>query len=173
MAAALSTLALIGVSSPARALSGSPQTGPFPVGNLLSYANSDMEGTAGDWISVSNAALSLSTSTALLHDDSLADTSASAGTSAYKLDANNYDQINLTGGDTYTVGAYFKIPATSGESLTFGLGNYDSSGTWLGWSYTSSLSLNNSGKWQYVQGQITEPSTRRTRLAPPRSPSPA
>jgi hypothetical protein len=161
LAAALSGLLVaFGAATPAFAGSGSSQAVPFPVGNLLSYANSDFEGSA-NFIAVTNVGTISDSAAAAEHgNDSLKFTSASAGSTVLKLqEGSSATQIDVTGSDTYTLGGWFKLPAAnSGESVTFGLGLYNSSGTWIGWSDTSALALSAVTTWQYVQGQITVPS---------------
>src|SRR5262249_42373569 len=118
--------------------------------------------------SVSNATLTDDASSAFLHASSLRDTVPAAGTSTFKLgNAAGAVQIPVTAGDTYTVGAYFRIPAVSGQSLTFGLGFYNASRTWLGWGRTSALALSGSGAWQYVSGQVTAPATAASVIGSP------
>jgi hypothetical protein len=154
--------------APAQATVGITQPGPFEAGNLLDYANSDFEGAIGNWTSVSNATLTDDTTHSFLHNDSLLDSVPAAGTSTFKLgNASGAVQIPVTQGNTYTVGAYFKIPAVTGQSLTFGLGFFNASGTWLGWGRTGSLGLTSSGKWQYVSGQITAPANAASVIGSP------
>lgn len=159
LAAILSGLLFVaGTPVPALAGSGSPQAGPFPVGNLLSYANSDFEGQA-NFTAVTNIGTISDSSAVKLHGkDSLEfTTGVTAGTTALKLkEGSSATQINVTGSDIYTLGGWFKLPAAnSGETVTFGLGLYDSTGTWLGWYSTPALNLNATSSWQYVQGQVT------------------
>jgi hypothetical protein len=161
LVAALSgSLVAVSAATPAFAASGVSQTGDFPVGNMLDYDNSDFEGVA-NFTSVSNIGTISDSSAASLHgNDSLMFTSSAKGTTVLKLQVGSTPtQIDVAGSDTYVVGGWFKLPAAnSGESVTFGLGLYDSSGSWIGWSDTSALSLNAVDTWQYVQGQITVPS---------------
>jgi hypothetical protein len=166
-ATASSVLAVAGVSivaaMPAHAASAPMQTAPAEVGNLLDYADSDFEGTIGSWVPVSNATLTDDTSEAYLHDDSLLDTVPAAGTSTFELGKGSSAlQITVGAGDRYTVGAYFKIPAVSGQSLTFGL---DFSNTWAS---TGRLSLADTGGWQYMSGQITAPPNATSVINSPR-----
>jgi hypothetical protein len=165
-------LMVVGVSAvaamPAHATSGITQAGPAEVGNLLDYANSDFEGTIGNWAAVANAKLSDDTRQAFLHDDSLLDTVPTAGTSTFGLgEGSSAVQIPVTGSDTYTVGAYFKIPAVSGQSLTFGLDFYNSAGKSIAWVRTGSLSLAGTGDWQYVSGQIQAPTAASSVIGSP------
>lgn len=136
------------------------QTGPFPVGNLLNYANSDIESASFNWagdLSQANDIASIGQDTvSLLHGHSLKIVASGTGTMIYKL-GNGQDNtgvaINLpqTGGD-YRVGAYMKVPAsTSQHTVEFDLGCYNSSGQWLGWAAGPPVSMNTSGKWQYVE----------------------
>jgi hypothetical protein len=168
-AAGLMTLGLTTAASvPALATTGVTQAGPFEVGNYLDYANSDFEGTTGDWVSVSNATLTDDTAHAFLHGGALLDTVPAAGTSTFKLgNAATAVQIPVTAGSTYTVGAYFRIPAVTGQSLTFGLGFFNAAGTWLGWQRTGPLSLSGSGQWQYLSGSVTAPATAASVIGSP------
>jgi hypothetical protein len=165
--AASGVLAVAGVSVvtavPAHAASAAALAAPAEVGNLLDYADSDFEGTIGNWAPVSNATLSDDTSQAYLHDDSLLDTVPAAGTSTFELgEGNSAPQITVASADQYTVGAYFKIPAVSGQSLAFGL---DFSNTWVS---TGRLSLAGTGQWQYVSGRITAPAGATSVISSPR-----
>jgi hypothetical protein len=159
-AASLMAAGLSGViSAPAQAASGTLQTGPFEVGNLLNYANSDFEGTTGNWASVSNATLTDDPNHQFLHDASLLDTATSAGTSSFKVgNGSPTIQINVTGGDKYRVGAYFKAPAVNGQTVQFSLGCYTSGGTWIGAESDPASTLLNTTKWQYSESVITLPS---------------
>jgi hypothetical protein len=159
-AAGLASLAILAVPAvPAFAGLGTPQAGPFPVGNLLSYANSDFEGTPVNYISVSNATLSQST-VKYLHSHSLRDTVAAAGTSSFKLqEGTGPTQINVTNPATYTIGGYFKLSSSAaGQTVQFSLGCYDSTGKWIGWQDTPVESLAGATTWQYAEGQVTVPS---------------
>jgi hypothetical protein len=156
--------ALPAQAAPARTeavAAGTPPAGPFEPGNLLDFAESDFEGSAGTggWIGVSNATLSQSTTQAYLHDDSLEDTIGTAGTSTYKVGGDTEIAVNNDGDDTYTVGGYFKVPAATGRTVTWRLGFYNTNGGWLGWGATSAISLNSTGNWQYAAGTIQAPST--------------
>lgn len=132
------------------------EAGPFPVGNLLNYANSDFEGHA-NFIGVANATISDSSS-GFLHSHSLQDTVVRRGTSTFRLHTGI--GIRVSGGSTYTVSAYVRLSsASSGQALTFGLACVTSAGTRLGWSYTPRLALVGEQTWQYVEGQTTVPST--------------
>ena len=131
------------------------EPGPFPVGNLLSYANSDFEGQA-NFIGASNATISDS-STGFLHSDSLQDTVGQAGTSTFSLQQGV--AIRVGGGNTYTISAYIKLSSTAGgQALSFAVNCYARPGMWVGWAYTPSLQLTGAQSWQYVEGQITVPS---------------
>jgi hypothetical protein len=141
------------------------QPGPFPVGNLLSYANSDFEGQV-NFTASSNATISDS-STGFLHSDSLQDSVGKAGTSVFKLQKGV--AIGVSGGSTYTLSAYVMLSsASSGQTLTFGLNCYSSPGHSLGWSYTPSLALVGEQTWQYVEGQVTVPSACTNVVASPK-----
>lgn len=161
-AAGLVSFGMLAVpSAPAFAGLGTPQAGPFPVGNLLSYANSDFESTPVNYINVSNATLSQST-VKYLHSFSLRDTVGTAGgTSSFKLqEGSGSTQINVTGGATYTIGGYFKLSSSAtGQTVQFSLGCYTSTGTWIGWYSTPTLSLAAATTWQYAEGQVTVPIT--------------
>lgn len=50
---------------------------------LVSYADADLEGSTGDWVNVANSTLSVDTTTAFLHKDSL---KAVAGTTSAMQD---------------------------------------------------------------------------------------
>jgi hypothetical protein len=133
-ALAATGLVAVGLSAlaPARAhaATGIMQAGHFEVGNLLDYANSDFEGTTGDWAGVSNAALTDDAGHQFLHDFSLLDTAAAAGTSSFKLGTGSGAvQINMPTGPEFRVGAYFKAPAVSGQTVRFSLNCFMSDGT--------------------------------------------
>ncbi|MGH3156207.1 MAG: carbohydrate binding domain-containing protein, partial [Streptosporangiaceae bacterium] len=158
-AAAASSLLAAGLfaaaSAPASASAG-PQAGPFEVGNLLSYANSDFEGTIGNWAGVSNATLTDDTSHSFLHNDSLLDTTTTAGSSSFRISGTpDAIDINVTPGDEYRVGAYFKLPADSGETVQFSLNCYDSAGDYLGVVNGTTNNLLDTTKWQYSEDDIT------------------
>jgi hypothetical protein len=132
------------------------EPGPFPVGNLLNYPNSDFEGQT-NFIAVSNATIGKS-STAFLHSFSLQDTVGSAGTSVFRL--RRGVAIGVNGGSRYTVSAYVKLSsAAGGQTLRFGLGCYTSGGTFVALSNTPKLPLVGETSWQYVEGHTTVPST--------------
>jgi hypothetical protein len=162
LAAATAAAAGLTLSGPAQqALAATiTQTGPFPVGNLLNYANSDLESTGFNWAPDQSQANDISSfgqdTVSLTHSHSLKIVAASTGTIIYKL-GNGQDNtsvaINLpkTGGD-YRVGAYMKVPAgTSQHSVEFDLGCYDSTGQWLGWVTGTPVTMNTAGSWQYVE----------------------
>jgi hypothetical protein len=112
LAAALSGLLVaFGAATPAFAGSGSSQAAPFPVGNLLSYANSDFEGSA-NFIAVTNVGTISDSAAAAEHgNDSLKFTSASAGSTVLKLqEGSSATQIDVTGSDTYTLAAGSSSP---------------------------------------------------------------
>ena len=138
------------------------QAGPFPVGNLLSYANSDFEGSA-NFIPVTNVGtISDSSAHQYSHQDSLAFTAKAAGTVAVKMeeDHTNGTKFAVTGGDTYTVGAYIRLPTTgtTTETVTFSLASYDSSGNWIRWTDSSPVNLSSTKTWRYVEANIKVPS---------------
>jgi hypothetical protein len=131
------------------------EPGPFPVGNLLSYANSDFEGQA-DFVPLHNARIS-DADTGFLHSDSLQDTVGRAGKSSFGLPKGV--AIGISGGHTYTISAYVKLSSASrGQALKFALACYARPGRWLGWSYTPTIALVGERSWQYVEGQTTLPS---------------
>ena len=102
-----------------------PQPGPLPVGNLLSYANSDFEGQV-NFTAAQNAAIAGS-NTGFLHSNSLQDTVRRAGTSAFTLQKDV--AIGVSGANTYTVSAYVKLSSLArGQTLTCGLNCYASPG---------------------------------------------
>jgi hypothetical protein len=145
-------------ATPAHALSGTVQSPPFEVGNLLNYANSDFEGTIGNWSAVSNATLTDDPNQHFLHDASLLDTATAAGTSSFKLgNGSPVIQINLTLGATYRVGAYFKAPPANGQTVQFSLGCYTAQGQWIGSSKGAPHTLLDTGNWQYSEDDIQVP----------------
>ena len=160
-AVAASSLAAAALTAavPAHAAGGITQTGPAETGNLLDYANSDFEGTTGDWVSVSNAQLSVDTANAFLHDDSLLVTDTGAtGSDSFKLgDGSTAVQIGLDTGNKFRVGAYFKAPAAGGQTVQFSLGCYTSAGVWIAWSTGVINTLTSSGAWQYSEDDINVP----------------
>jgi Carbohydrate binding domain len=161
VAAGLAAAGLVAVgAAPAHATGGTLQSGPFEVGNLLNYANSDFEGTIGNWAPVSNATLTDDPDHQFLHDASLLDTATSTGTSSFKLgNGSPAIQINMTEGATYQVSAYFRAPAASGQTVQFSLGCYDQEGDWLGSSKGPVNTLLDTTKWQYSQADIAIPAT--------------
>jgi Carbohydrate binding domain len=147
------------ITTLAQTSGGTAQAGPFEVGNLLDYANSDFEGTTGNWTAVSNATLTDDPNASFLHDDSLLDTATTAGTSSFALGGSSAPiRINLTPGAEYRVGAYFKAPVASGQTVQFSLGCYDASGASLGLSKGTVNSLLDTTNWQYSEDDITIPS---------------
>jgi hypothetical protein len=146
----------------ARAASPAEQPGPFEVGNLLDYANSDFEGTIGNWVSDSNADLSDDTQQAYLHNDSLLDSVPPGGTSSFRLSGTpNAITIPLnpgTNGAVYRVAAYFKTSGTAGETVQFSLGCWNSQNAYLGLETGATNSLLASSAWQYSEDDITVPS---------------
>lgn len=151
---ALVVAAMVALTGCASA-SWTAQPGPVPVGNLLSYANSDFEGHAA-FAAVHNAAISDS-DTAFLHSHSLQDTVSRAGMSAFRLQKGV--AIRVGGGNTYTLSAYVKLSSGSrGQALRFGLACYAAPGRLLRWSYTPTMPLVGQRSWQYVEAQTTVPS---------------
>lgn len=155
MVAGLSAVA----TAPARALSGITQSGYFEVGNLLDYANADFEGTIGDWVPASNGNASLSddTSHSFLHNDSLKITNTgTTGTSSFRLgNVPTAIEIPVTPGATYRIGAYFKVPAASNQTVRFSLGCWDKSGNYISTVDGTTKTLLNTTKWQYSEDDIT------------------
>jgi hypothetical protein len=158
-AAGLAAIGLAAVTTtPAHALTGTAQSPPFEVGNLLNYANSDFEGTIGNWSAVSNATLTDDPNHHFLHDASLLDTVTSAGTSSFKLgNGSPVIQINMTPGAEYRVGAYFRAPQANGQTVQFSLGCYTLSGAWIGSSKGAANTLLNTANWQYSEDDIRVP----------------
>src|SRR5262245_31981240 len=149
----------LGVGLPPAALAGNPTATPsWGAANLISYQDSDFEGAIGDWVSYSNSTLSDASATAFLHGDSLKAVAGTIGTQAFKLGP-AAGQINVSPGFKYRVSAWFKAPASSGRTLTFAMGFFTSSGMWLGWTSSATVSLSASGKWQYASGLITAPAS--------------
>lgn len=151
---ATTSLVVVGLSALGTgvAKASSPQAGPFPVGNLLSYTNSDFEGSVGNWITVSNVSSLTANTTSPYHgSDDLKMVAAATGNIVVKLAA----QISLPkAGAEYRVSGYVQAPATAGHTARFSLGCYNSSGTWLGWANGSALSLPSTGAWTYVADDI-------------------
>jgi hypothetical protein len=134
------------------------QAGPFPVGNLLNYANSDIESPSFNWapdLSQANDISSIAQGTAsVMHAHSLRLIASGTGTIIYKL-GNGQDNTSVaitlpkTGGE-YRVGAYMKVPASM-HTVEFDLGCFDSTGHWLGWVNGTPVGMNTTGTWQYVE----------------------
>jgi hypothetical protein len=138
------------------------QAGPFWPGNLLSMNNADFENGPGDWNIISNISTLTTSTTAFLHSNALKIVAAATGTSIIQLTGTSGIEIpvNPDGkSDTYRVGAYVKMPATSGHTTEFDLGCYDATGKWLGWSLGTAVANNSNGTWQWVEDDITLPST--------------
>jgi hypothetical protein len=93
LAAAAVAAAGLTLSEPApQALAATvTQAEPFPVGNLLNYANSDIESAGFNWAADLNqanndvASIGQDGTTSLLHAHSLAIAASGAGTLVYKL----------------------------------------------------------------------------------------
>jgi len=165
---ALVLMGLAAVASPASAQIS--QSGPFGVGNLLNYANADIESTNYNWSAVSNVSLLTQSNVAFLHDNSLRAVAAATGAIVIELGTgSNAVQISLPkAGATYQIGAYFKVRATSGHTAEFDLQCFTSSGRRIGWEKGGPVSLNSSGNWQYAQDTITVPSNCAQVQASPR-----
>jgi hypothetical protein len=162
LAAATATVAAAGlmVAGPAQQALATTitQTGQFGVGNLLNYANSDIESTGFNWApdsSQGNDIASIGQDTvSLMHGHSLEIVASGTGTMIYKLgNGNSSVTISLpkTGG-AYRVGAYMKVPAgTSRHDVEFDLGCYDINGMWLGWVAGAQVPMKTAGNWQYAE----------------------
>ncbi len=157
--AAIAWLTLAGLAQPALATTAA-QAGPFPVGNLLNYANSDVESTGFNWapdVSQANDIASLrQDTTSLMHAHALKIVASGTGTMVYELgnDQNNTGvAINLPRiGGEYRVGAYMKVPAsTSRHTVEFDLRCFDSTGQELSWVTGTPVDMNMNGTWQYVE----------------------
>jgi hypothetical protein len=152
----------LSVVAPAAAQAVPQQSGPFWPGNLLSMNNADLENGVGDWNINSNISTLTTDSTAFLHNNALKIVAAGTGTftSIIKLTGSSGIQITLPGSVShqFRVGAYVKMPVTSGHTTEFDLGCYNSSGTWLGWSSGTPVSNNSTGAWQWVEDDIAVPS---------------
>jgi hypothetical protein len=143
-----------------RADASTTQTGPSEVGNLLDYANSDFEGTIGNWVPVSNATLTDDPNHQFLHDESLLDTTTTAGISSFELGSGSGAvRITATGGDEYRVGAYFRAPQASNQTAQFSVTCYNPAGASLGSVSDSPQTLLSTSKWQYAEADLTLPST--------------
>jgi hypothetical protein len=137
------------------------QTGPFPVGNLLNYVNSDIESPGFNWAADESQASNVSSigqdnTTSLMHANSLKIVAAGTGPMIYKL-GNSHDGTSAAitlpkaGGD-YRVGAYMKVAAdTSQHTVEFDLGCYDSAGNGPTWVTGTPVTMNSTGSWQYVE----------------------
>ena len=137
------------------------QAGPFPVGNLLNYTNSDIESAGFNWAADLSQASHIKSigqdaTTQVMHGHSLEIVASGSGTIVYTL-GNTQDSTSVaidlpkTGGD-YRVGAYLQVPAdTSQHTVEFDLQCYDSSGTLLGWVTGTPVTMNTAGTWQYVE----------------------
>jgi hypothetical protein len=136
--------------------------------NMISAADSDFEGSLGTWVSYSNTTVSDDSSQAFLHRGSMKLTATTSGTQAAKMGGTGALQVNVTGGDTYRESAWVKVPAAGGRTITFADGFYNAGGTWLGWTSGTTVTLNSTGKWQYVSSLITAPATAGYMLGSPR-----
>lgn len=154
-AIATTGLLILGLSAAGSgvAQASSPQSGPFPVGNLLNYTNSDFEGNPGNWTPVSNvSSLTADTTNPYHGKHDLEMVAAGTGDVVVKMAAT---QITLPAvGARYRVAGYVKAPATAGHTAYFSLGCYNSSGTWLGWANGKAKSLPSTGDWTYVEDNI-------------------
>ena len=171
LAAVLAGFGLAGAAAQP-ALATTSQAGPFGVGNLLNYANADLESGLGNWYADSNVSSLTQNSTAFLHAHSMLAIAASSGSVVVTLGqpgASSAVLISLPkAGAKYRVGAYLKVPATTRQDAEFDLQCYTSSGTLIRWVDGSPVSLNSSGGWQYAQDNITVPSTCAELQASPR-----
>lgn len=135
-----------------------PEPTSFAQGNLFSLNHYDFE-NASDLgaVSVSNATVSQGTGTTMLHNSSLKVTTTAAGNTVWKQ-ADSHSMA-VKPGASYRVGEYFHSPAVAGDTVTYALGGYSSSGVWQGWTSGSAKTLANTPNWQYVTSVITIPST--------------
>lgn len=164
--------ATIGLAAPpaalAAALAGNPTATPsWGAANLISYQDSDFEGGIGDWVSVANSTLTDDATAAFLHADSLKAVATTAGTQQFKLGP-TAGQVNVIPGDQYRISGWFKAPASTGRTITWALGFFTATGTWLGWTSATASTLTNSGGWQYVSAVITAPATAGYAFGSPR-----
>lgn len=151
----------------AHALTGVPEPTSWGKANLISYADSDFESGVGNWAPVSNATISQDSTASLHGNDSLRMAASAAGDASIKMGSSaNQSQVSVTGGDTYRLSGWFKT-AQSGRTITFADGFYDSSGTWIGWTSGSPVTLN-PGQWQYVSETITAPSNAASTISSPK-----
>ena len=160
LTAGLSTTATHAAATPASRATGETfQPGPFEVGNLLDYANSDFEGTTGNWVAAdSKTNLTDDTSHSFLHDDSLLITVPAGGTGSLRISpVPDPIDITVTPGATYRVGAYFKTSGTQPETVQFTLNCYDASGHEIGAPSGAANALKAITNWQYSEDQITVP----------------
>lgn len=161
-------LGIGGIASTAHALTGTPEPTSWGKANLISYADSDFESGVGNWAPVSNSTMSQDTTAAEHGKDSLRVAATAAGTAVFKMGSStSQPQVAFTAGDTYRVSGWFKS-AQTGRTITFAEGFYDSSGTWIGWTSGSPVTLNSPGKWQYVSEKITAPANAASAISSPR-----
>lgn len=146
----------IATAAPAHALTGPPEPTSMAQGNLFSLGDSDFESGVGNTVSYANATLTQGTGTTMLHNSSLKDTVPATGTTAWRM-ANGHE-ITVVPGAHYRIGAYFHSPAVSGDTVTWAIGGYNSSGTWQGWTSGTTDTLANTSGWQYASDVITIPS---------------
>ena len=152
----------------AHALTGTPEPTSWGKANMISYADSDFESGVGNWAPVSNSTMSQDTTTAQHGQDSLRVAATAAGSAVFKMgSATSTTQVNFTGGDTYRLSGWFKS-AQTGRTIAFALGLYDSTGTWIGWSSGTAVTLNSAGKYQYVSETITTPANAAWAISSPR-----
>jgi hypothetical protein len=153
---AVAGLTAIGVSSAVphvRAASVEPSS--WGAANLLSAADSDFESGVSGWEAVSNTTVSWNTGSAFHGDASMKLTATASGDQSAKAEMGG-NQINVTGPDTYRISAWVKTgTAVSGRTVQFGIGAYNSSGTWLGWTYGTANTLADTTTWQYVSETVT------------------
>jgi hypothetical protein len=142
-------------AAPVQAASGSGQFGSSEVGNLLVYANTDFEGTIGNWTPVSNSRLADDTGQAFLHADSLRDAALAKGASSFQLGRGHSAIAVKLPGKKYRLGAYFKAPAVSGQTVQFSVGCAGSPG--VRWSKGTVSKLQSTGIWQYSEDDIAVP----------------
>lgn len=136
------------------------QSGPFEVGNRLDYANTDFEGTTGNWVGSSNATLTDDTTHSFLHNNSLRDTAKHAGMSSFRISGTpNAIKITVKPGARYRVGAYFRTQGTGNETVEFSLGCFDLSHHFVGEVSGTTNPLLATTKWQYREDDITVPAS--------------
>lgn len=142
----------------AHALTGPPEPTSSALGNAFSLDHSDFENASNlGALSSSNASLSQGTGTTMLHNSSLKDVVPATGNTVWKQA--NGNEISVVPGATYRVGAYFHTPTVAGDTLTWAVGGYNSSGVWQGWTSGATDTLANTSAWQWVTSKIVIPTS--------------